>query len=147
MTAFSQQPQVPAEAEYRSNVPPPARRPSRWSVSNWSVRWKVFAIVLVPLLLAGTFGGLRVYTGWTQAAGLRLAADRAEMGPAIEDYMAALDGALLAHSPGGDAEAALTTFDSSKQNLQRRLSDTDVVPDTRKGVTALLQGGQALLDK
>ena len=61
--------------------------------------------------------------------------------------MAALDGVLLANSTGGDAQAALTTFDASKKNLQSRLSDTDVVPDTGKGVTALLQGGQALLDK
>ena len=107
----------------------------------------MFAIVLVPLLLAGTFGGLRVYSGWTEAADLRLAADRAEMVPAIEDYMSTLEGALLANSTGGDAQTALTAFDSSKQNLQSRLRDTAVVPDVGKGVTALLQGGQALLDK
>src|ERR1700709_2815384 len=147
MTAFAQQPLPAAEAEFRSNVPPPAKRPSRWSVSNWPVRWKVFAIVLVPLLLAGTCGGLRVYSGWTQAADLRLAADRAELVPAIEDYMAALDGVLLANSTGGDAQGALTTFDASKKSLQSRLSDTDALPDTRMGVTALLQGGQALLDR
>lgn len=111
------------------------------------MRWKVFAIVLVPLLLAGTFGGLRVYSGWTGAADLRLDADRAEMVPAIEDYMATLDAALLANSTGGDAQAALSSFDASKQTLQARLRDTAVVPDVGKGVTSLLQGGQALLDK
>jgi len=146
MTAFEQQPQA-AAVEFRSNVPAPVKRPSRWSVSNWPVRWKVFAIVLVPLLLAGTFGGLRVYSGWTGAADLRLAADRAEMVPAIEDYMATLDAALLANSTGGDAQTALSAFDASKQTLQTRLRDTAVVPDVGKGVTSLLQGGQALLDK
>jgi signal transduction histidine kinase len=147
MTAFAQQPQVAAGAEFGSNVPQAAKRPSRWSVSNWPVRWKVFAIVLVPLLLAGTFGGLRVYSGWRDAADLRLAADRAEMVPAIVDYMAALEGALLANSTGGDAQAALSAFDTRKQNLQFRLTDTNVVPDVGKGVSALLAGGQALLDK
>jgi signal transduction histidine kinase len=147
MTAFAQQPQAADGAEFRSNVPPPVKRPPRWSVSNWPVRWKVFAIVLVPLLLAGTFGGLRVYSGWTSAADLRLAADRAEMVPAIEDYMATLDAALLANSTGGDAQTALSAFDASKQTLQSRLRDTAVVPDVGKGVTSLLQGGQALLDK
>jgi len=146
MTAFEQQPQA-AAVEFRSNVPAPVKRPSRWSVSNWPVRWKVFAIVLVPLLLAGTFGGLGIYSGWTGAADLRLAADRAEMVPAIEDYMATLDAALLANSTGGDAQTALSAFDASKQTLQSRLRDTAVVPDVGKGVTALLQGGQALLDK
>ena len=146
MTAFAQQPQSVA-AEFSSNGPAPVKRPPRWSVSNWPVRWKVFAIVLVPLLLAGTFGGLRVYSGWTGAADLRLAADRAELVPAIEDYMATLDGALLANSTGGDAQAALSAFDASKQTLQTRLRDTAVVPDVGKGITSLLQGGQALLDK
>ncbi len=116
-------------------------------MTNWSVRWKVFAIVLVPLLLAGAFGGLRIYSGWTKAADLRLAADRAEMVPSIEEYMAALDGAMLANSTGGDAQASLSAFDTSKQNLQRRLSKTDVVPDVRTGVNGLLDGGQALLDQ
>ncbi len=105
------------------------------------------AIVLVPLLLAGTFGGLRVTSGWAEARDLRLAADRADMVPSIEKYMAALDGALLADSTGGDAQAASTTFDASKRDLRTRLADTDVAADVRTGVTDLLDGGQALLDK
>ncbi|MDT5338368.1 MAG: hypothetical protein QOD90_3873 [Mycobacterium sp.] len=116
-------------------------------MSNWPVRWKVFAIVLVPLLLAGAFGGLRIYSGWTEAGNLRLAADRAEMVPAIEEYMAALDDAMLANSTGGDAQASLSAFDASKQKLQRQLAGTDVVADVRTGVTGLLDGGQALLDQ
>ena len=147
MTAFAQQPYVAAAAEFESNLAQPVKRPSRWSMSNWPVRWKVFAIVLVPLLLAGAFGGLRIYSGWTEAEELQLAVDRAELVPAIEEYTSALEGAMLANSTGGDPQAALATFDASKQNLQRHLADTDVVPDVAKGVTSLLEGGQALLDK
>ncbi|BBZ26995.1 histidine kinase [Mycolicibacterium madagascariense] len=116
-------------------------------MGNWPVRWKVFAIVLVPLLLAGVFGGLRVYSGWSDVADLRLSAQRADLVPAIEKYMAALDGALLANSAGGDVQGALSEFDTSKENLQRRLASTDVVPDVRTGVTSLLDGGQSLLDQ
>jgi signal transduction histidine kinase len=147
MTAFGQQPHVAAEAEFESNLAQPVKRPSRLSMSNWPVRWKVFAIVLVPLLLAGAFGGLRVYSGWTDAADLKLAADRAGMVPAVNEYASALEGAMLANSTGGDPQSALAAFDSSKQNLQRHLADTNVLPDVAKGVTALLDGGQALLDK
>ena len=107
----------------------------------------MFAIVLVPLVLAGVFGGLRIYSGATEAADLRLAADRAEMVPAIESYMASLDGAMLANSTGGDTQAALTKFDASRQKLQRRLADTDVAPDVSKGVSTMIDGGQALMDK
>ncbi|MDT5280895.1 MAG: hypothetical protein QOJ20_2090, partial [Mycobacterium sp.] len=97
MTAFSQLKQADgALVDFEPKAQPPAKRPSRWSIANWPVRWKVFAIVLVPLVLAGTFGGLRVYSSATEAADLRRAADRAEMVPAIESYMASLDGAMLA---------------------------------------------------
>src|ERR1700709_1905513 len=112
-------------------------------MTSWPVRWKVFAIVLVPLLLAGAFGGLRIYSGWNDATDLRLASDRADMVPAIENYMASLEGALLANSTGGDAQAALSAFDGSKENLQQHLANTDVLPDVGSGVKALLHGGQA----
>ncbi|MDR3659720.1 MAG: sensor histidine kinase, partial [Mycobacterium sp.] len=125
----------------------PAKRPSRFSPANWSVAWKVFAIAFVPLVLAGTFGGLRIYSGWTDAANLRRAADRAEMVPAIENYMATFDAALLASSTGGDAQRALSAYDDSKQQLQHRLTDTDVAADVRTGVKTLLDGGQGLLNK
>lgn len=147
MTAFDAPPQAVAPLEFSGNAPQQAKRPSRLSMTNWPVGWKVFAIVLVPLLLAGVFGGLRIYSGWTGAGDLRVAADRADMVPSIEKYMAALDGAMLANSAGGDAQASLSAFDTSKQNLQRRLASTDVVPDVRTGVTGLLDGGQALLDQ
>ncbi|WP_284235168.1 ATP-binding protein [Mycobacterium antarcticum] len=147
MTAFD----VPAPADATPELPGNARRrprrPSRWSLANWPVRWKVFAIVLVPLLLAGAFGGLRVASGWSDAGDLRLAADRADMVPSVERYMAALDAAMLANSAGGDAQASLSAFDTSKQNLRRQLAGTDVVPDVRTGVTSLLDGGQTLLDQ
>lgn len=122
-------------------------RPSRWALSNWPVRWKVVAIVVVPLALAGVFGGLRIASGWNEAGDLRLAADRADMVPAIEDYTSALEAAMLATSTGGDAQAALSAYDRSKRALADRLADTDVVPDVATGVRGLLDGGQALLDK
>jgi signal transduction histidine kinase len=148
MTAFSQLKQADGTlVDFGPKTPPPPKRPSRWALSNWSVRWKVFAIVLVPLLLAGTFGGLRIYSSATEASDLRRAADRAEMVPTIESYMASLEGAMLASSTGGDTQAALAKFDSSRQELQRRLTDTDVAPDVSKGVNAMIAGGQALMDK
>jgi signal transduction histidine kinase len=136
-----------APDDFEPKAPPPPKRPHRLSVSNWPVRWKVFAIVLVPLVLAGAFGGLRIYSSVAEATDLRRAADRAEMVPAIVNYMAALDGAMLASSTGGDPQAALTEFDSSKRELQRRLSGTEIAADVSNGVTSMIADGQALMDK
>lgn len=147
MTALREQAALDASERFSGKPLREGKRPPRWALSNWPVRWKAFAIVLVPLLLAGAFGGLRVHSGWVDVDDLRLASDRAEMLPSVEKYMAALDGALLANSTGGDAQASLNTFDTGKQNLQRQLSATDVAPDVRTGVDDLLDRGQALLDQ
>ncbi len=124
-----------------------AKRPASWSPRNWPVRWKVVAIVVVPLVLAMIFGGLRISGAFSEAHDLRLAADRAELVPAITKYMSALDVALLASSAGGDVEGAKKNYDARKSELQARLTGTDVDPDVRAGVGAMLNGGQALLDR
>lgn len=148
MSAFSQLRQADGTVvDFERKAEPPVKRPSRWALSNWPVRWKVLAIVLVPLILAGTFGGLRIYGSVTEQSDLRRAADRAEMVPAIENYMASLEGAMLAGSTGGDTQTALTNFDASRQELQRRLGDTDVAPDVQQIVTTMIDDGQALMDK
>ncbi|MCV7051403.1 sensor histidine kinase [Mycobacterium heidelbergense] len=125
----------------------PAKRPPAWSPSNWPVRYKVLAIVLVPLILATVFGGLRVRDAMANSGGLKLAAARADALPAITKYMSALDVALLAGSTGRDLEGAKKNYAARKYELQTRLADTDVTPDVRSGVSTLLNGGQGLLDK
>ncbi|MGH3674155.1 MAG: HAMP domain-containing sensor histidine kinase [Mycobacterium sp.] len=148
MTTFTQQELVDGVVTETEAPPPaPTKRSSRWALKNWPVRRKVIAIVLVPLILAGAFGGLRIYSNTTEARDLQRAADRAEMVPAIVSYVTALNGAMLAPSTGGDTQAAVSAFDASRRELQRRLADTDVAPDVRKGVTSMLDGGQALLEK
>ncbi|WNG94030.1 ATP-binding protein [Mycobacterium sp. ITM-2016-00318] len=147
MTSFTQQELVDGLVDDDARSAASVKRPSRWSLKNWPVRWKVFAIVLVPLILAGTFGGLRVYSNAIEARDLRGAADRAEMVPAIVSYMDALNAAMLA-VPGGDTETAMSAFESSRAELQRRLGDTPgLSPDLQKGVKSLLDGGQAQVNK
>jgi len=130
----------PAEPAEDGHAPETAavKRPSRWSVRNWPVRWKVLAIALLPLALAGLFGGLRVSNALTEANQLRLVADRAEMIPAITNYMSALGDALVAASSDGDAEGARKNFENRKYELQSRLSHTDVATDVRSGVETLI---------
>ena len=128
-------------------APPRAlpKRPSRWSLRNWPVRAKVFAIVAVPLALALAFGGARLYAGINSARDLQLAADRVEIIPSIETYMSAMEGALLAYSSGGDTQSAVNKFETAKAGLQNKLGDIDVAADVRTGVTNLLTDGQKLV--
>jgi signal transduction histidine kinase len=122
------------------------KRPPTWSLRNWPVRWKVVAIVAMPLVLAMVFAGLRLAGAVSDAHRLRLAADRTEMVPAITKYMSALDVALLASSTGGDADGAKKNYEARKHELEARLAGTNVSSDVDTAVTALLDNGQSLLD-
>ncbi len=126
---------------------PPVKRPNRLSLSNWPVRWKVLAIALVPLLLAAVFGGLRVYSSAVEARDLRVAADRAELLPAVNDYMAAMENTLVTNAAGGDTAEAMSGFDAQHTALQQRLDGARPISDVRLAVTTLLDNGKALLAK
>jgi signal transduction histidine kinase len=146
MFARPAKPARPAGTDASDDAAPvPAERPATWSLGNWPVRWKVVAIVVVPLVLAMVFGGFRISGALTQASDLRLAADRAEMIPAVTKYLSALDSALLAGSQGGDVAGAKKNFAARRDELQARLAGTDVAPDVRAGVDMLLRDGQRLL--
>ena len=109
----------------------PANAPTPLVVGNWPVRWKVVAIALVPLLLAAVFGGLRIYAADHEAADLRLAADRAELVPAVNDYMAALENALVTDAAGGDIRRRRCPSSTpARTELQQRLDSANVASPT-----------------
>jgi signal transduction histidine kinase len=54
---------------------------------------------------------------------------------------------VLAYGAATDGPVARKAFDDSRGELQRKLSSTNVDPDVRSGVTTLLNGGPALLDR
>ena len=123
------------------------KQPKRWSPSNWSVRWKVVAIVVIPIALAMALGGLRVYSSVTDARDLRVLADRADMVGPIQEYAGAMESALLAYGSGTDGPVARKVFDDTRAELQRKLSATNVDPDVRTGITRILNNGPELLDR
>lgn len=122
------------------------KRPAPLALSNWPVRVKVLAIVAVPLLLACVFGGLRVYSSATEAAELRHAAQRADMVPAVVDYMAALEAAMVTATEGGDTRQALTVFESRRTALEHLLDVTPVDDGVRLATNTLIDYGQNLID-
>jgi signal transduction histidine kinase len=125
----------------------PIKRPPRLALSNWPVRMKVLAIVLVPLLLAGTFGGLRIHSSMTAAQNLSAAADRADVVPAVAEYLAALEQVLLAATDGGDVPATMSAYESQAADLRERLSGADVDDAVRLATNTLLDSGRDLVGK
>ncbi|MCG5431738.1 ATP-binding protein [Mycobacterium sp. MYCO198283] len=140
MTSYAE----PADAP---PAPTRGRRPSRWWLSNWPVSWKVLAIALVPLVLAATFGALRISDAVDNYRELRLAADRVQVIPAVADYVGSLENAILATATGDDPAAARGQYDANKAQLQQRLDAVDLADDVRGGTATLLRDGQRLLDQ
>ena len=101
----------------------------------------------VPLVLATAFGGLRITGAMANSNGLRLAATRADVIPAITKYMSALDVALLASSTRRDVEGAKKNFEARTYELQTAAGGHRRHRRRPVGVSTLLNGGQALLDK
>jgi len=134
-----------ASASIEQTEPPaPVQRPNRWSPTNWPVRWKVFAIALLPLLLAAVFGGFRIYSSFTEARDLRLAADRAELVPAIIDYMGALEEALFTAPANAASEEVQNNFEDRRSALLTQTND-DISDEVREAVTTLTDQGQELV--
>lgn len=125
----------------------PDHRPSRLALSNWPVRAKVLAIVMVPLVLASVFGGLRIYSSTQSAVDLDRASARADMVPAVAEYMAALEGAMVTATEGGNTQAAAAAYESSKTELEHLLGAAPVDDSVRLATNTLIDYGQDLLDK
>ncbi|BBZ35008.1 sensor histidine kinase [Mycolicibacterium confluentis] len=125
-------------------APAVVKRPKRWSLTNWPVRWKVLAIAVVPLALAALFGGLRVYGSAVEARDLRLAADRATLVPVISDYMDALGDVLLAKATDGEVEQAVTSVNDARAAMLSTRDRNDVQSDVRSAVENLAVMGSQL---
>ena len=82
-------------------VAQPQTKPSLFDLSEWSLRRKVALVLAVPVLLAGTFGGLRVRAERAQADNYAATATQVSvLGPAIEYLAAAEHAAIVARAVG-----------------------------------------------
>ncbi|MFV0496325.1 ATP-binding protein [Mycobacterium sp.] len=137
---------VAAVAPEPAPTSPPGKLPRPWSLSNWPVRWKVAVLALAPLLVATAFGAARIADALADFHGLELAEARAEMAPAIANYMSAVDVGMSTGATGASAQGVRENLAARTSELRARLADTDVTPDLRSGVARLLDDGQALAD-
>src|SRR5689334_20322283 len=90
---------------------------SRASFVGWPLRWKVAAIMVLPVLLAATFGALRIQNELSAASKLSVASgDAAIVVPAVE-FVDRLDGLAYAAASGALSTEPLAQFDASATDL------------------------------
>src|ERR1700752_5210992 len=95
-----------------------ARPTVSWaSFVGWPLRWKVAAIMVLPVLLAATFGALRIQNELSAASKLSVASgDALIVVPAVE-LVDRLDGLAYAATSGAPIGEPLKQFDASATAL------------------------------
>ena len=122
------------------------------AVSAWPLRRKVALALAIPLLLAGTLGGLRVQSDLVEASNSSSSARQVTaLRPAVE-YLTAAEQAMVA-ALGADEdsqaalEEALAAIRSSGRELLESKESADLTADQRYQVDAVLDLSQALRDE
>lgn len=98
---------------------------SRASFEGWPLRWKVAATLVLPILLAATFGAVRIYNELSEASELSVASDNAVIVVPAAELVDRVDGLAYAAASGAPLAEPLAEFDASSENLTSLFSSAE----------------------
>lgn len=132
-----------------------AARPvgKRWALGNWDLRWKVTAVLAVPLLVAVVLGASRIASEFSDSSHLDQAVEHVEAIPAVTGLSGAAatvaGGQMAAISPTQSLvqDADLTRLDGAIQTAQKATAKLDGVPGARDAIEQMIKGAQAVRDQ
>jgi signal transduction histidine kinase len=120
---------------------------SRASFVGWPLRWKVAAIMVLPVLLAATFGALRIQNELSAASRLSVASgDAAIVVPAV-DFLDRLDGLAYAAASGAPTNEPLTQFDASATTLASATTSAEFTPTVATALATASSTAKTLRDE
>jgi signal transduction histidine kinase len=123
------------------------RTASRASFEGWPLRWKVAAIMVLPVLLAVTFGALRIQNELSAASKLSVASgDAVIVVPAVE-FVDRLDGLAYAAATGAPIEEPLTRFDASATSLASLTTSAEFAPTVAAALATASSTAKTLRDE
>ncbi|MBB5163818.1 sensor histidine kinase KdpD [Mycobacterium sp. AZCC_0083] len=120
---------------------------SRASFVGWPLRWKVAAIMVLPVLLAATFGALRIQNELSAASRLSVASDDAVIVTPAVEFADRLDGLAYAAASGAPIEQPLTQFDASATALASRTTSAEFAPTVAATLTTASSTAKTLRDE
>ncbi|OHT97267.1 sensor histidine kinase [Mycobacterium syngnathidarum] len=98
---------------------------SRASIESWPLRWKVAATLVLPILLAATFGAVRIYSELSAASRLNLASDNAVIVVPAAELVDRLDGLAYAAASGAPLAEPLAQFDEASKTLDNLITSAE----------------------
>lgn len=106
----------------------------RWALSNWDLRWKVTAVLAVPLAVAVGLGVSRISAEWSEANRLGAAAENVNLVPAVLDLSSATStvagSQVISIAPNRSlvTEENLTALDQAIAGAETALIELDDLP-------------------
>ena len=121
------------------------RVPQRWSFGHWPLRRKLAAAIVLPVLLAFVFGGLRVKNDFDSSRQLAQAADTVLVIRPVVEYNLAVQRLAAAGSVGGGGViSAITKYESAAADLRIALKAEGVPASVKASGQSALALGQAV---
>jgi signal transduction histidine kinase len=120
---------------------------SRASFEGWPLRWKVAAIMVLPVLLAAMFGALRIQNELSAASKLSVASgDAGIVVPTIE-FVDRLDGLAFAAASGAPIDEPLRQFDASATALASLTTSAEFEPTVAAALATASSTAKTLRDE
>ncbi|WP_280508116.1 sensor histidine kinase [Nocardia flavorosea] len=116
----------------------------RWALSNWDLRWKVTAVLAVPLAVAVGLGVSRISAQWSEANRLGSSAENVSLVPAVLDLSSATStvagSQAIAIAPNRSmvTEENLTTLDQTITAAKDALVDLDDLPGAHQALSEMI---------
>lgn len=116
----------------------------RWALSNWDLRWKVTAVLAVPLAVAVGLGVSRISAEWSNANRLGSASENVSIVPSVLDLSTATSATagsqVIAIAPGRSmvTEDNLTSLDQAIAAAESALGELDDLPVARQALTEMI---------
>ncbi len=120
---------------------------SRASFVGWPLRWKVAAIMILPILLAATFGALRIQNELSAASKLSVASGDAVIVVPAVDFVDRLDDLAYAAASGAPIEEPLTQFDASATALASLTTSAEFAPTVAAALANASSTAKTLRDE
>ncbi|MED5815827.1 ATP-binding protein [Mycolicibacterium sp. 050232] len=121
-------------------------RASRTSIESWPLRWKVAATLVLPILLAATFGAVRIYSELSAASRLNVASDNSVVVVPAVELVDRLDGLAYAAASGAPLEEPLTQFDEAAKSLDTLITSAEFDPTAAAQLAAATSTAKTLRD-
>src|SRR3954447_3470294 len=120
---------------------------SRASFVGWPLRWKVAAIMVLPVLLAAIFGALRIQNELSAASKLSVASAGAGIVVPAAELVDRLDGLAFAAASGAPIEEPLTQFDASATALASLTTSAEFDPTVAAALATATSTAKTLRDE